>query len=180
MGNLSQYREGWRILWVWPGYDERVADELTEMWVDVRKYVAHTEQRVSRHTKRKEPKDVLAFPGYLFTDMDGTPHQREKVLEIDGAGEFVCFAGGGDFIFPDECLQQLDRIQAAHAFEPRKDMPGRFAKDDRVRVLEGPFTGFSGLIESENRATAKAWIEMLGGLVLTEFKSEDLELEKSA
>lgn len=92
------------------------------------------------------------FPGYILVEMVMTDDTWHLVRTTPGVTGFIG-AGRRPVSLSDEEVSEIRRQT-----EERKDKPMprvTFQKGEGVRVIEGPFTNFSGVIEEVNTARGK-------------------------
>lgn len=108
--------------------------------------VAEVRSGKKRITERK------FFPGYLLVEMEMTDESWHLVRTTAGVTGFIG-AGRKPVSLSDEEVAEILRQT-----EERKDKPTprvTFQKGEGVRVIEGPFTNFSGVIEEVNATRGK-------------------------
>ena len=92
------------------------------------------------------------FPGYLLVQMEMTDESWHLVRTTQGVTGFIG-AGRRPVSLSEEEVAEILRQT-----EERKDKPTprvSFQKGEGVRVIEGPFTNFSGVIEEVNASRGK-------------------------
>ena len=92
------------------------------------------------------------FPGYLLVEMEMTDESWHLVRTTQGVTGFIG-AGRRPVSLSEEEVAEILRQT-----EERKDKPTprvTFQKGEGVRVIEGPFTNFNGVIEEVNIARGK-------------------------
>ena len=92
------------------------------------------------------------FPGYLLVQMEMTDESWHLVHTTQGVTGFIG-AGRRPVSLSEEEVAEILRQT-----EERKDKPTprvSFQKGEGVRVIEGPFTNFSGVIEEVNASRGK-------------------------
>jgi transcriptional antiterminator NusG len=92
------------------------------------------------------------FPGYILVEMEMTDDSWHLVRTTQGVTGFI---GAGRRPVP---LSEEEVADILRTTEERKDKPTprvTFQKGEGVRVIEGPFTNFSGVIEEVNTARGK-------------------------
>ena len=92
------------------------------------------------------------FPGYLLVEMEMTDESWHLVRTTQGVTGFIG-AGRRPVSLSEEEVAEILRQT-----EERKDKPTprvTFQKGEGVRVIEGPFTNFNGVIEEVNTARGK-------------------------
>ena len=101
------------------------------------------------------------FPGYLLVEMEMTDESWHLVRTTHGVTGFI---GAGRRPVP---LSEEEVAEIMRQTEERKDKPMprvSFQKGEGVRVIEGPFTNFSGVIEEVNlgRGKLKVLVSIFG------------------
>ncbi len=92
------------------------------------------------------------FPGYVLIEMAITDESWHLVRTTQGVTGFVGAGRRPVALAPEEVAEILRQS------EERKEKPAprvTFQKGEGVRVIEGPFTNFSGIIEEVNTARGK-------------------------
>ena len=101
------------------------------------------------------------FPGYLLVQMEMSDESWHLVRTTPGVTGFIGAGRRPVALSEDEVNEILRQT------EERKDKPAprvTFAKGEGVRVIEGPFTNFSGVIEEVNaqRGKLKVMVSIFG------------------
>lgn len=122
------------------------ASELIEEVLVPTERVAEVRSGKKRITERK------FFPGYLLVHMSMTDESWHLVRTTPGVTGFIG-AGRRPLALAEEEIAEILKQT-----EERKDKPTprvTFRKGEGVRVIEGPFTNFNGVIEEVNIARGK-------------------------
>ena len=101
------------------------------------------------------------FPGYLLVEMEMSDDSWHLVRTTPGVTGFIGAGRRPVALSEDEVGEILRQT------EERKDKPTPrvvFSKGEGVRVIEGPFTNFSGMIEEVNtqRGKLKVMVSIFG------------------
>ena len=115
-------------------------EQITEVLVPTER-VAEIRGGKKRISERK------FFPGYLLVRMQMTDENWHLVRMTSGVTGFIG-AGRRPVPLSDDEVAEILRLT-----DERKDKPTprvTFQKGEGVRVIEGPFTNFSGVIEEVN------------------------------
>ena len=101
------------------------------------------------------------FPGYLLVEMEMSDDSWHLVRTTPGVTGFIGAGRRPVALSEDEVGEILRQT------EERKDKPTprvMFSKGEGVRVIEGPFTNFSGVIEEVNtqRGKLKVMVSIFG------------------
>lgn len=121
------------------------SDQITKVLVPTER-VAEVRSGKKRISERK------FFPGYILVQMEMSDESWHLVRTTSGVTGFIG-AGRRPVPLPDDEVAEIMRQT-----EERKDKPTprvTFQKGEGVRVIEGPFTNFSGVIEEVNLARGK-------------------------
>jgi transcriptional antiterminator NusG len=101
---------------------------------------------------KKRISERKMFPGYLLIEMEMTDESWHLVRTTPGVTGFI--GAGRRPVSPS--VEEVEEI--LRQTEERKDKPTArvtFQKGEGVRVIEGPFTNFTGVIEEVNLARGK-------------------------
>jgi len=120
-----------------------------------------TERVAEIRSGKKRVSERKFFPGYLLVQMEMTNESWHLVRTTPGVTGFIG-AGHQPVALSDEEVNEILRQT-----EERKDKPAprvTFSKGEGVRVTEGPFTNFSGVIEEINtqRGKLKVMVSIFG------------------
>ncbi len=111
-----------------------------------------TERVAEVRAGKKRISERKFFPGYILIEMEMTDESWHLVRTTPGVTGFI---GAGR---KPVSLSQEEVAEILRQTEERKDKPTprvTFQKGEGVRVVEGPFTNFSGAIEEVNVARGK-------------------------
>ncbi|MBI2174288.1 MAG: transcription termination/antitermination factor NusG [Candidatus Omnitrophica bacterium] len=120
-----------------------------------------TERVAEVRSGKKRISERKFFPGYLLVQMEMTDESWHLVRTTPGVTGFIG-AGRRPVALADEEVAEILRQT-----EERKEKPTSrvtFQKGEGVRVIEGPFTNFSGVIEevNTNRGKLKVLVSIFG------------------
>ncbi len=123
--------------------------------------VVEMQQGKKRHVNRK------FFPGYVLVNMEMTEDLEKFVKNIPGVIDFLR-AGPYPKPLTDEEFKNISGRVEGKAQEQRMEIP--FAVGDPVKVVDGPFKEFSGLIKEVNpeRGKVKVMVSIFGRLTPVE------------
>ena len=130
------------------------ADRLGQMLIP-------TEEVVELRNGKKVTSKRLLYPGYVLVEMemdDELWHAVKSTPRVTG------FVGGGTKPVPltaDEVNSVLYR-QASTSERPRPKL--NFEKNETVKIIDGPFTNFSGKVDEVNpeRSTLRVMVTIFG------------------
>lgn len=171
---LVQDGMDWYVLRVASNRESQVRDAL-ERKVKIEKIEQHIGRVLVPTQKEKRMRSGQArvyhkklYPGYVFvemaTDSDGKIPQDVwfTIKETSGVGDFIG-SGGKPTPMP---MHEVEKMLAA-AITP-EDTPAlanlNFKKGDKVKVTEGPFENFEGLVDEINthKGTVRVIVTIFG------------------
>ena len=148
------------------GLDDRIGEILIP-----------TEDVVEMKNGKKVTSKRLLYPGYVLVQLKMDDDLWHVVKNTPRVTSFV---GSGQIPTPlsaDEVNQILFR-QTTSAEKPRPKM--MFDRNDRVKIIDGPFSNFTGTIEevNEDRSTLKVMVTIFGRGTPVELEYFQVEKEK--
>lgn len=159
--------KNWYIIHAYSGFEQKVAESLRTRaqafgFADrLGQILIPTEEVVELRNGKKVTSKRLLYPGYVLVEMemdDELWHAVKNTPRVTG------FVGGGTKPVPltaDEVNSVLYR-QATSAERPRPKLT--FEKNETVKIIDGPFTNFSGKVEEINmeRNTLRVMVTIFG------------------
>jgi transcriptional antiterminator NusG len=157
----------WYIIHAYSGFEQKVAESLRTRsqafgFADrLGQILIPTEEVIELRNGKKVTSKRLLYPGYVLVEMemdDELWHAVKSTPRVTG------FVGGGVKPVPltaDEVNSVLYR-QASSAERPRPKMT--FEKSETVKIVDGPFTNFSGKVDEINsdRNTLRVMVTIFG------------------
>ena len=157
----------WYIVHTYSGFEKKVSESLRQrvqaygLQDEIGEILIPTEVVVEMRGGRKVETPKRFFPGYILVEMymsDNAWHVVKNTPKVTG------FVGAGARPTPlsrEEVDQILLQVTAA-AEKPKAKYS--FEKGDHVRINEGPFTSFEGIIDEVNadRSTLKVMVTIFG------------------
>lgn len=157
----------WYIIHAYSGFEQKVAESLKTraqafgFSERLGQILIPTEEVVELRNGKKVTSKRLLYPGYVLVEMemdDELWHAVKSTPRVTG------FVGGGTKPVPltaDEVNAVLYR-QASSAERPRPKMT--FEKNETVKIIDGPFTNFSGKVDEINmeRNTLRVMVTIFG------------------
>jgi transcriptional antiterminator NusG len=157
----------WYIIHAYSGFEQKVAESLRTRaqafgFADrIGQILIPTEEVVELKNGKKVTSKRLLYPGYVLVEMemdDDLWHAVKSTPRVTG------FVGGGTKPVPltaDEVNSVLYRQEHA-ADRPRPKMT--FEKNETVKIIDGPFTNFSGKVDEVNteRNTLRVMVTIFG------------------
>ena len=157
----------WYIIHAYSGFENKVAESLRTRaqafgFADrLGQILIPTEEVVELRSGKKVTSKRLLYPGYVLVEMEMDDELWHAVKDTPRVTGFV---GGGTKPVPltaDEVNAVLYR-QASSAERPRPKLS--FEKNETVKIIDGPFTNFSGKVEEVNteRNTLRVMVTIFG------------------
>jgi transcriptional antiterminator NusG len=157
----------WFVVHTYSGFENKVAEAIQSrakifgMGEKIAQVLVPTEKVVEVRNKQKRETEQKFFPGYVLVEMeltDDTWHLVRSTPKVTG------FVGSGQK--PVALSQdQVDDIQRQMATGAEKPKPKSvFQQGDKIRVIEGPFQNFQGVVEDTNpeRGRMKVIVPVFG------------------
>jgi transcription termination/antitermination protein NusG len=179
---LPESTKKWFIVHTYSGFEQKVADSLKTRseafgFADkIGQILIPTEEVVELRNGKKVTSKRLVYPGYVLVELD---MDDEMWHAIKATPRVTGFVGGGTHPVPltaDEVNAILYRQQSS-ADRPRPKM--NFEKNENVRIVDGPFTNFSGKVDEVNpeRNTLRVLVTIFGRATPVEL--DFLQVEKA-
>ncbi|MFP4316627.1 MAG: transcription termination/antitermination protein NusG [Desulfovibrionales bacterium] len=143
----------WYIIHSYSGYEHRVEQTIQEMIRTdqtggmITEVIVPTEKVVEMAKGQKKTSTRKFYPGYVLVKMilnDQTWHLIQSIPRVTG------FVGGKNRPTP---LSEAEAQKILDTIEDRKEQPRpkfHFERGDEVRVIDGPFSNFNGVVEDVN------------------------------
>lgn len=159
--------KNWYVIHTYSGYERKVKQSLEErvrtlgLEEEVAELLIPTEDVVEMKGGRKVVTAKKFFPGYLLIRMEMNEdlwHVVKNTPRVTG------FVGAGRKPIPlpqDEVDKIVNRMEeSVEAPKPKF----QFSKNETVRIIDGPFTNFTGKVEEVDarRSTLKVMVSIFG------------------
>ena len=172
----------WYIVHTYSGFEKKVAESLKQrvhaygLEDEIGEVLIPTEDVVEMKGGKKVVSPKRFFPGYVLVQMemnDNTWHVVKNTPKVTG------FVGAGQKPAP---LTQEEVDQVIHQVTVAAEKPKPkyiFEAGESVRIIDGPFSNFSGLVDEVNldRNTLKVMVTIFGRSTPVEL--DFLQVEKT-
>ena len=157
----------WYIVHTYSGFEKKVAESLQQrvqaygLQGEIGEVLIPTEDVVEMRGGRKVVTAKRFFPGYILVEMNMSDHAWHVVKNTPKVTGFVGAGAKPTPLSRDEVDQILNQVtEAAEKPKPKYT----FDKGDQVRINEGPFTSFNGVVDEVNldRNTLKVMVTIFG------------------
>ena len=157
----------WYIVHTYSGYENKVRESLKQradalgMAEAIGEVLIPTEDVVEMRDGNRVISKKKFFPGYVLINMelnDATWHVVKNTPKVTG------FVGSATSPVP-LTQEEVDRIINQVSVAAEKPKPKfQFQRGDSVRIIDGPFSNFQGMVDEVNndRATVKVMVTIFG------------------
>ena len=171
----------WYVIHTYSGYENQVRESLRERLASrglshkVREILVPTEEVTQLRGGKRKTSTRKFFPGYVLLQMDMEDELKNLVRNTPKVTGFL-----GDRLNPtplqeEEVKAILDRVEG---IAPPMAPGERFVKGEPVRVVDGPFNTFTGVVDEVNteRGKVKVMVSIFGRATPVEL--DFLQVEK--
>ena len=157
----------WYIVHTYSGFEKKVSEALQQrvqaygLHGDIGEVLIPTEDVVEMRGGKQVISSKRFFPGYILVEMnmsDNAWHVVRNTPKVTG------FVGAGSKPTP-LTREEVDHILHQVTVAAEKPKPKyTFERGDQVRINEGPFTSFNGVVDDVNidRNTLKVMVTIFG------------------
>jgi len=144
----------WYVIHTYSGFEKRVKTSIEEraaalgLKVKIGQVLVPTEEVVEIKEGKKRVSNKKFFPGYVLVEME----LSDDTLQFIKATPKVTGFLGGDANPAPLTLEEVETLKKqldSGTAIPREKV--KFQKTDAVRIIDGPFMGFNGVIDEINQ-----------------------------
>ena len=175
----------WYIIHAYSGFENKVRDSLmgeaTRMGLE--RFVESIEVPVETVTEVRRGKKVQSerkfMPGYVLAKLDMNEQVYHLVKNTPKVTGFLGSSGKPQPISDAEAARMLNTKEEAAA-TPKQKIKVDFEIGDQVKVLDGPFASFNGLVEELDfdKSKVKVAVSIFGRATPVELDFEQVERSK--
>ena len=157
----------WYIVHTYSGFEKKVSESLRQrvnaygLQSEIGDVLIPTEDVVEMRGGKRVVSSKRFFPGYILVEMNMSDHAWHVVRNTPKVTGFV---GAGSKPTP-LTQEEVDQIRHQMTVAAEKPKPKyTFEKGDQVRINEGPFNSFNGVVDDVNldRNTLRVLVTIFG------------------
>ncbi len=169
----------WYIVQCFSGHEDKVLHHIQVLIDDSRygKYLYRalvpSEETVEIKNNKRVEKTVRLYPGYVFIQMDPQDYVCYEIRKVPGVMKFI----GGTKSEPSP-VSDVDILKVLRKVgDKTKTIDVDFEENEEIKVIDGPFRGYSGLISEINvdRGSLKVKISIFGRETPVELNFDQVE-----
>ncbi|MCH8156254.1 MAG: transcription termination/antitermination protein NusG [Nitrospinae bacterium] len=170
----------WYVIHTYSGYEQKVKLSLLEQFerseskANLGEIIIPTEEVVEVRRGKKKISSRKFFPGYVLISVEMTQdiwHMIKDTPKVTG------FLGGGGTPVPlsEEEIKAIMGQMKGESARPKPKFS--FEKGENVRVIEGPFLNFNGIVEDVNhdKGKVKVMVSIFGRATPVELEFPQIE-----
>lgn len=173
----------WYAIHVFSGHEKKIQKyleneiERAKLTEKIPRILIPSEDVIEMRNGKKRIKNRIFFPGYMLVEMELDKVTQHLILNAPGVTNFVGPKNQPVPLQEDEVRRILGRVEERRD-EEIIDIPYRVG--DPVKVIDGPFTDFAGVVEeiSKDKKKLKVLVSIFGRSTPVELDFLQVELEK--
>jgi transcriptional antiterminator NusG len=174
----------WYIIHSYSGFERKVKESLESrvkafgLEDKIGRVLIPTESVTEVRSGKKYTVERMFYPGYVLVEMDMDDHVWHVVKATPRVTGFV---GTGQQPTPlsEEEVQQI--VYKSGESKEKPKLKVKFEKNETVRITEGPFATFTGVVDDVNdeRGTLKVMVTIFGRSTPVELEFKQVEKQAS-
>jgi transcription termination/antitermination protein NusG len=176
----------WYIIHAYSGFENKVRDaimsEATRMGLEplIDRVEVPTETVTEVRRGKKVQSERKFFPGYVLAKLDMNDDVYHLVKNTPKVTGFLGVSGKPQPISEAEAARILSTKEEAAAAAPKAKIKVDYEIGDQVKVLDGPFASFNGVVEELDfdRSRVKVSVSIFGRATPVELEFEQVERVK--
>jgi transcriptional antiterminator NusG len=171
----------WYVVHTYSGFEKFVAESIRQRCIELNiedqigQIIIPTEGVVEIKGGKKVVSTKRSYPGYILIEMSMTDENWHIIRETPKVTGFVGSGKRPSPLSKEEVSQIVEHMETtSEKPKPRHS----FEKGEAVRIIDGPFFNFNGIVEEVNqeRSTLKVLVTIFGRSTPVEL--EFLQVEK--
>jgi len=173
----------WYAIHVFSGHEKKIKKyleneiERTSLQEKIPRILIPSEDVIEMRNGKKRVRNRIFFPGYMLVEIELDRVTQHLVLNAPGVTNFVGPKNQPVPLHEDEVNRILGRVEERKG-EEIIEIP--YLVGDPVKVIDGPFTEFAGVVEeiNEEKKKLKVMVSIFGRSTPVELDFLQVELEK--
>ena len=170
----------WYVMQVYSGFERKVAESIMEQAKQshlsdkIEEVLVPTEEVVEMRRGSKVKAERKFFPGYVLVKMEMTDETWHLVKDTPKVTGFLGGRGRPAPITEDEARRIMSQVKEGIE-RPKPSVT--FEIGEQVRVCDGPFNSFNGMVEDvdEEKARLKVSVSIFGRATPVELEYSQVE-----
>lgn len=180
---MEDQEKKWYVLHVLSGHENKVKayieNEVARLGLGekVPTILIPSEDVTEMRDGKRKVKNRIFFPGYILIEMVLDKDTMHIIANTPGVTHFIGSKNKPQPLRPDEVKRILGRVDEA---KNRELMAVPFRVGDPIKVIDGPFTDFTGVVKevNEEKSKLKVMVSIFGRSTPVELDFLQVELEK--
>lgn len=169
----------WYIIQCFTGHEYKVQQHIQLLVEDPRykdylyRVLVPFEETVEIKNNKRVERTVRMYPGYVFVQMEFNEYVCYEIQKVPGVAKFI----GGTRLEPTP-VSDIDILKVLRKVgDKTKTIDVDFEVNEEIKVIDGPFRGYTGLISEINvdKGTLKARISIFGRETPVELDFDQVE-----
>ncbi len=157
----------WYVIHTYSGHENKVKTNLEKaihsagLEQHFGNILVATEDFVEMKDGKRKTSKRKTFPSYVMIEMELTQETQHLVQNVPGVTRFLGSGGGAIAVKENDMRRVLGQMEATRS---RPTPTVSFRVGDHVRVVDGPFSGFTGVVDEVNneRGKVKVMVSIFG------------------
>ncbi len=170
----------WYIVHTYSGFERKVKESLESrvqafgLQEKIGRVLIPTEPVTEVRGGKKYTTERMFYPGYVLVEMDMDDHVWHVVKATPRVTGFVGTGQQPTPLSDDEVNQIVYKVAVG---KERPKLKVKFEKNESVRITEGPFASFTGVVDevNEDRETLKVMVTIFGRATPVELEFGQVE-----
>lgn len=148
----------WYVINTYSGFEVKVKENLEKRIKDnglqdqFGRILIPTEDVVELKGGKRKISTKKFFPGYILVEMEMNDATWSIVKDTPKVSGFIGTKNQAASISEEEVQEIIGQVEGT---KQKPKLTVSFEKDEAIKIIDGPFTGFSGTIEEVNIEKAK-------------------------
>ena len=173
--------KNWYVIHTYSGYEQKVKTNLLEQFErseskeNLGEIVIPTEEVVEIRKGKKKVSSRKFFPGYVLISVEMTQDIWYMIKNTPKVTGFLGGSGGEPVPLLEEEVQSIVGQMQGQSARPKPKFS--YEKGESVRVIDGPFVNFNGVVDEVNqdKGKVKVMVSIFGRATPVELEFPQIE-----